>query len=356
MITTKKSLLGQHNELDIFKYEIKNSNGFQVDVINYGCIITGIHVKNKNGKIENVVLGYNKLSEYENDKAAFGCLVGRTAGRTENGQFKINDKEYQLYLNNNKNSLHGGSSKLSKKVYSSEVIDNGVVFKYISENMDGGYPGELQIEAKYVVTDKNELIIEYKAISTEDTYVNLTNHTYFNLSGQEDNGDFRENGSEQYLIINSDYVYELNENMIPTWNMIDVKNTIFDFNNENPRKIKDGLLQSHSQFEITSGYDHPFLLNKRNNETEYAAKLISQESGISMEVYTNQNAIVFYSGNFVDIVRPVGASENEKYYGICLEAQNVPNAINSNNKEIVENAILKKDEEYIWKSKWKFNI
>ena len=219
---------------------------------------------------------------------------------------------------------------------------------YISPDMEEGYPGNLNVSIKYTIEENSTLKMEYQAVSDKDTYVNLTNHSYFNLSGCEieNNESFRENGAKQTLKINAEKFLELDSNMIPR-NVKDVKSSIFDFRSY--RIIEEGLLEGHEQFLITRGYDHPFILDKSSKEFSVDASLYSQTSGIKMDIITNQESLVFYSGNFLKFA-------NERYIGIALETQAIPNKINSSDISEKEMQILKKGDKYYSETFLKFSI
>lgn len=190
MINVEKSLFGKYEGQDVYKYELKNSDGFQVNVLNFGGIITEIFVKNKEGQLKNVVLGYAEFEEYIDNSAYPGAIIGRTAGRIENGIFSIDGIIYDLNKNNGENSLHGGNKGLNTKIFNVRELGNGIELSYKSPHMEEGYPGNVNFEICYLINESNHLTVEYKAVSDRKTYINLTNHTYFNLSGDmEKNGD-----------------------------------------------------------------------------------------------------------------------------------------------------------------------
>ena len=223
MINVEKSLFGKYEGQDVYKYELKNSNGFQVNILNFGGIITEIFVKNREGQFKNVVLGYENFEDYVGNGAYPGSIIGRTAGRIGNGIFSIDGIIYDLNKNNGENSLHGGNKGLNTKIFNVRELGNGIELSYKSPHMEEGYPGNVNFEICYLINESNHLTIEYRAVSDRKTYINLTNHTYFNLSG-----DMEKNGDDQILKIDSDQICELSENMIPTGNFIDVSDTVFD--------------------------------------------------------------------------------------------------------------------------------
>lgn len=363
MITVKKELFSLIKDSEIYKYQIKNENGFQVNVLNYGGTITEIYVKDNNGQLKNIVLGYKNFEKYVNNGSYAGMLVGRTAGRIENAQFTIDDILYKLEKNNGENNLHGGINGFSNKILKGEIIENGVQFYGESLHLEEGFPGNLQLKVKYVVTEDNKLIIEYNCVSDKNTYVNLTNHSYFNLSG-----DMSENGDEQNLIIDANNVCELKEGLIPTGKLLDVnkdENKIFDLRKGIKIKegIEKGILEKNEQFNITRAYDHPFVLN--NNDLKSPQVVLSSEkSGITMEIYTTEKVAVVYTGNFLEDVivfdsiydentKTVNDTKNKRYLGVAIETQNYPNGINEKN---FPECILEANKEYKSKTEYKFFI
>ena len=358
MVLVSKEIFGEINGIEINKYKIINDNKFQISIINYGAIITEIITKNKKGKFVNVVLGHDSFEKYKINDAYIGAIIGRTAGRTAKGKFKIGKESYTLNINNGNNSLHGGNEGFDKKIFDVEIIENGLLLKYISPDMEEGYPGTLNVTIKYTLDENNVFTMEYHAISDKDTYVNLTNHSYFNLSGQEiinnKNSSFQENGEKQLLKINADTFLELDSDMLGKFKK-NVDGTIFDFREY--KVIEDGLIEGDDQFQITNGYDHPFILDKQLNNFGVNASLYSKKSGIKMDIITNQESLIFYSGNFLEFANEIVEGEpNENYIGIALESQAIPNKINSLDLKESENQVLKKGEIYFSKTLLKFSI
>lgn len=349
MIKVEKIFFGKHEEKEIYKYGLKNGNGFQVNILNLGGIITEIYVNDKNGESKNVVLGYDSLEKYIDNPAYPGAVIGRTAGRIKNGCFSVDGTVYNLYKNNGQNSLHGGSRGLNSKIFDVRELCDGIELFYESPHLEEGYPGNVNFKICYTVSEDNCLTVTYEAESDRKTYVNLTNHTYFNLSGE-----ISENGDEQILKIDSDKVCELGEGLIPTGLFINVENTAFDF--RKALSIKEGMEKGHSQFDITRAYDHPFVLNSNKIGKIPQVTLYSNYSGINMEVYTTENTAVIYTGNYLDEV-PVFYSKrgnlekNKRYMGVTVETQDYPNGINEGNFGV---KLLEKGEKYIQKTIFKF--
>ena len=317
--------------------ELTNKNGLQMKVMGYGATLTSLKVPLKNGDLVDVVLGFDTLEAYMqsfNLESApyFGATVGRYAGRINNGFFSLNGKAFDLNKNNNNNSLHGGNFGFSQKIWQVKNVKEGknpaITFAYFSPDGEENYPGGLSVEITYMVSEDNELIIEYKAISTEDTIVNLTHHSYFNLDGHD--SDIL----EQELIVNSQKMLETTDQNSPTGRFLDLENKPFDFNQ--PKKCPSKI-------------DATFVLEKEN---EFAASLFNKKNNLKMTVYTNQPGVHIYVGG--NCFNTLKGKENANYHtlsGICFETQNFPDAPNH---EHFPNAILKKGEIYYHKTIYKF--
>lgn len=363
MISIEKELFGKHKDFEVYKYKIRNANGFQVNILNYGGTITQIYTKDRTGNLTNVVLGYKDFEKYKENKAYPGMIIGRTSGRIENAQFEIEGTTYMLAKNNGENSLHGGNEGFSSKIFDVTLLETGIELSYKSPHMEEGYPGNFYIKVRYTITENDTLTIEYEGFGDKNTYINLTNHGYFNLSG-----DLKENGDEQILTVKSDYICELKEGLIPTGKFLkvsDKENEIFDF--RNGKKIKEGIekgeKEKNYQFKITRAYDHPFKLNWCGIEEEPQIKLKSLYSGIELDIFTTEKVAVIYTGNFLDDVEPFDishirpknkkiAEKNRRYLGVAIETQDYPNGINEKN---FENKILKKGEKYYSKTVFSFS-
>lgn len=323
----------------VSSYELINNNGFNVKIINYGATITSIKTPLKNGEIIDVVLGFDTLDDYIKSyefagSPYFGAIVGRYAGRINQGLFSLNNKKYQLDKNHNNHSLHGGNSGFSQKIWEVKNVsyeeNPSITLSYFSPNNEGNFPGDLTVELKYTLSEENKLIIEYKATTTEDTIINLTNHSYFNLDGHS------KTVSNQDLFVNSHKILETDTENIPTGYILKVNNCPFDFSatRKCPSKI-----------------DTSFVLN---NENEIAASLFSESNNLKMIVYTNQPSVHIYVGGNCDA--RIKCKENTAYNplsGICFETQNFPDAPNHFH---FPTAVLKKGETYLHKTIYKFEI
>jgi aldose 1-epimerase len=322
---------------EILSFELSNKNGMKVTIINYGATITSLQIPTAAGKLVDVVLGFDSLESYlasYNLPSApyFGTTVGRYAGRINKGIFTLNDKTYQLTTNNGENALHGGTTGFGEKAWNVSNLTSGdnpsITLSLLSENLEENYPGELHVELTYTLTEENELKLEYKAVSTEDTIINLTHHSYFNLDGH--------NASvlNQTMFIDTAKMLEKNESNIPTGKFTDLTAHEFDF-----RKQKD----------CPESIDNSFVIDAKN---EIAAQLFSSKNNLKMSVYTNQPSVhIYVGGNCFGILK---GKENTEYHttsGICFETQNFPDAPNQKH---FPNSVLKKGEEYHQETVYKF--
>lgn len=342
-----KVLVGEFNKRKVESYSLKNSKGFGINVLNYGGIITDILVPDKNGIIENVVMKYKDINAYKENPSYYGALIGRTSGRIADGRVILNDNVLELNKNYGVNQGHGGTIGFSKKFL--DVITNAneeeayIEFNYLSPSGEEGYPGNLNLKVRYTITEKNELKLSYKATSDEDTLVNLTNHSYFNLSG-----NCKEDILSHYLYIDSDFLVELNEKEVPTGEIIEIEGTPFDFTN--PKTIGRDIEEDDYQLKIGQGYDHCWILNGGD---DVKIRLYHKKSGRQMDVYTNQNSVVLYSLNFPDEeVLECNKTANRRD-ALAIETQSPP--IGENNI-FAKYSILKKGEEYNKETIYKFSI
>ncbi|MDI9216824.1 aldose epimerase family protein [Clostridium tertium] len=342
-----KVSIGEFNGRAVESYNLRNSKGFGINVLNYGAILTDLLVPDKNGVIENVVLKYQDLNKYEENPSYYGALIGRTAGRIANGKVHLNDNVLYFNKNYGVNQGHGGNIGFSKKFFEIETYANEneayVELYYLSPSGEEGYPGNLNLTVRYTITEDNEFKISYKAISDEDTLVNLTNHSYFNLSG-----NCKEDILSHYLYIDSDFLIELNENSVPTGEIINIEGTPFDFTN--PKTIGRDIEEDDYQLKIGQGYDHPWILNGGN---DIKLKLYHKASGRQMDVYTNQNSVVLYSLNFPDDELLECGKKPARRDALAIETQCPP--IGEDNI-FVKYSILRKGEEYDKETIYKFSI
>lgn len=325
---------------------IRNKNDLWVKLINYGAAITEILVPDKDGRIENIVLTYEDVEDYITNSAYFGATIGRTSGRIGNGQFILDDKIYELNRNYGVNHGHGGPKGFSFKVWDYKIKEDDdkiqVEFTYLSKDMDENYPGNLQVKVRYTLKNTNELIIEYEGETDKKTLCNLTNHSYFNLSG-----DYKRKVTDQYLKISSKSFLELDSNNIPTGKFINVYGTPMDFNDF--KTIGRDIYKSYEQLNMTGGYDHTWMLDKENNQIEMQDKI----SGRKMTISTTYPSVVVYSYNFPNNERLKSGRIGRKHDGICFETQYEPNGINNGK---LNSAILDIEKKYYERTELKFSI
>lgn len=291
-------------EIKVYKLENKF---LKVEFLNLGAIIKKIELKDKNGDMKNVVLAYEDVEKYRENPAYLGAIIGRTAGRIKNGDLNLTDVIYKLDINNNGNTLHGGKISISHRFWSVETIENGLCFSIKSHNLDNGYPANVEIKVSYILNN-NELLIKYFATADRLTYLNLTNHSYFNLSGNTNNTIY-----EDILKIDSDYLIGIDKNFIPC-KIINLDNNIFDF--KNSKKLKEFFKADDEQKSLANnGIDHPYIFNNKIGKLE----IENLETEIKMSVETNNPAVVIYTANYL---QDIGF---KKHSAICFETQEVPN-------------------------------
>ena len=314
------------NGENIYKYLLANGS-CEIEVISYGGIITSIKVPDKNNNLIDVVLGFETLDPYLKDHPYFGAIVGRYANRIDNGKFTINNMDYNLPINNNGTSLHGGIKgfdKVNWDVVSYDSEKNRYIkLNYLSRDMEEGYPGNLNIYVTYTLTDDNELRVKYEAETDKTTVLNLTQHTYFNLSG-ESSGDILDHKLE----LDADSFLPVNEKIIPTGEIKNVEGTPFDF--RKGKKIGKDLYKQDDQLLLGNGYDHCWVLNDYNKELRKISEVKSEDSKIQMEVFTDLPGVQLYIGNFLDgsLISKQGMSYIKRS-GFCLETQYFPNSPNT---------------------------
>lgn len=330
-------------------YTLTNSKGFTAKVTDYGAKLVSVVVPDKNGKLADVVLGYDSLSQYLHGDAYFGATVGRYANRIANGKFTLYNKTYELALNNGVNHLHGGPGGFHSVLWKSEIIEkNGqqaLRLSYLSPDGEEGYPGNLEVEVIYSWSNTNELRIDYAATTDKDTYVNLTNHALFNLQGAGE-GDIL--GHE--LMIKALKYTPVDSTLIPTGSIDSVSGTAFDFNTA--VAIGKRINDPDGQLLIGKGYDHNWVLNN-DTITDAAASLFDPVSGRFMLIFTSEPGIQFYSGNFLDGSQKGHDKKPYKHrFGLALETQHFPDSPNHPN---FPSTLLKKGEKYAQTTIYKFS-
>lgn len=311
----------------IDQYVLTNANGMEVKIITYGGIITSIRVPDRSGQMGNVVLGFDQLSGYEAKTPYFGAIIGRYGNRIGRAKFTLNGTDYTLATNDGPNSLHGGKKGFDKQVWAAKETrsDSGVALElsYLSPDGEEGYPGNLSVKVVYTLTDQNEIRIDYRATTDKTTVVNLTNHSYFNLAGNGSGSVY-----DHIMHINADHYNPVDEGLIPTGELSLVEGTPFDF--RAPKRIGAGIRSSNPQMVIARGYDHNFVLNQNKTASlTFTARAYDPSSGRTMEVWTSEPAVQFYTGNFLDGTL-IGSSGGLYRQGdaFCLETQHFPDSPN----------------------------
>lgn len=325
MKVSKRSLnLGEHEVQEI---TLENTNGVSVSFLTYGGIITRIMVPDKEGCLDNIVLAYENYMDYLNNPGYLGSIIGRTAGRIRNAQFTIDGRKYTLAKNYGENSGHGGNRGFDKHFYSCEILEmeNSVnaQLSRVSPHLEEGYPGELHVTVKYSLSEENTFTIEYHGTSSENTLFNMTNHSYFNLSGS-----FRESIKYHELFIDADHFAEIDETKAPTGVLTSVQDTPFDF--RFMREIGEEMSTENEQLKIANGYDHAFLL-KKNPGTK--VRLAHRHTGRVMEIETDNQAVVVYTQNYAQGQIIQDGSVLEPCRSIALEVQKLPIGVNEVFKE-----------------------
>ena len=337
---------------EVYEFTLKNNAGMTVKIINYGAAIKEIHVPDKNGKFADVVGGYDSLDSYVNGDGYQGALIGRVGNRIANGHFCLDGREYSLLINNGPNHLHGGEFGFNAKVWDYEMTDSSepsLLLSYTSPDMEEGYPGKLEVSVRYTLSADNALKIEYSATTDRKTPVNLTNHTYFNLSGYN-------SGSvhSHVLTIDAETYLPTNENLIPTGEFKNVEDTPFDF--RTPKEIGRDINLDFIDLTIAGGYDH--CMNFTGGASKDPVKrieLYDPSSKRAMEVYTDQPCVQFYSGNFLTNEKypfKKGYAQSPQTF-VCLETQKMPDSVNHPN---FTNVWLLPNEEYTHTTIYKFTV
>jgi len=302
-------------------FTLKNRNGVTAKVITYGATLTELLVPDKQGKLADVVLGFDDLRDYEKNSPYFGATIGRYANRIAGAEFKLNGTTYKLAKNDGKfnNTLHGGWKGFDKRVWQAHAQKTArgasVTFSYVSADMEEGFPGTLKASVTYTLTDDNELELEYTAVSDQPTPINLTNHAYFNLSGAGSG-----NILDHLLWIDADKYLPIDDQMIPTGEQAKVTGTPFDFNK--PTAIGERIAAVTNR-----GYDHNFILPWSEAEPKLVAEVKDPKSGRKMQISTTEPGLQFYSGNWLDEPIPGIGGIYKRYDAFCLETQHYPDSL-----------------------------
>ena len=330
-------------------YVLTNANGVEVTLTNYGGRIVSVMVPDREGNMKDVVLGFDNVDDYVNVDNNFGATIGRYGNRIANGKITVEGVEYQLPQNNFGHTLHGGFEGFDKKVFQAEQInDQTVVFSYLSEDGEANFPGNLDVKVTMTLTDDNAIDLQYEATTDKETVVNLTNHTYFNLSGDGNNtilGDL--------LTIHADAFTPVDDTFMTIGEIAPVEGTPMDF--RTPAAIGERIDQyDYEQLKNGDGYDHNWVLNTGGDVTQVAATVYSPVTGIQLDVYTNEPGVQVYTGNFLDgTVTGKNGAVYAKRNAICLETQKYPD---SPNKPDWPSPYLKPGEKYSSRCIYKFSV
>jgi aldose 1-epimerase len=347
---TKKEFGTLSSGEKVYLYILMNSNGMSAEIINYGASVVSLRVPDVNGKIADVILGYDNLEGYINGNAFMGGIVGRYGNRINKGQFVLDGKKYQVTVNNGNNHLHGGVKGFHKVFWSGEKIESdtpAVMLTYVSRDGEEGYPGTVTITVQYNLTKENALEINYKAVTDKPTIINPTSHCYFNLTGSPHNTILN-----HLVMINAEQFTPINDESITTGELKNVEDTPMDF--RKPTEIGSHIDENDIQLKNGKGYDLNWVLNKNYGQIGLAASVYDPESGRFMEVFTDQPGIQFYSGNNLNGTIKGKAGIYYKYRtALCLECQHFPD---SPNKKNFPSVILRSGEIYRQTTIYKFSV
>ncbi|MBR5351235.1 MAG: galactose mutarotase [Prevotella sp.] len=338
---------GKHTDL----FLLKNSQGNEVAVTNYGGAIVAIMVPDKNGKYANVIQGHDNIQDVINSPEPFlSTLIGRYGNRIKEGKFQLNGKEYQLAINNGPNALHGGPKGFHAQVWDAEQMNDATVTMcYVSPYLEEGYTGELKTIVTFTFTDENELVISYLATTNKKTIVNLTHHGFFSLAGIADPTPTID---DLLCEINADFYIPIDENSIPTGEILKVEGTPFDFRRE--KAVGQDIDADNEQIKNGAGYDHCFVLNKKEaGDLSFAARITDPNSGRWMEVYTTEPGVQVYTDNWADGYKGQHGATFPRRSAICFEAQHFPD---SPNRSYFPSVVLTPESHYTQKTIYKFGV
>jgi aldose 1-epimerase len=338
-----KSAFGNIDGKEVSLYTLTNSKGNQVKITTYGGIVTSWTFPDKNGTKGSIVVGFDSLDPYLQKPPYFGALIGRYGNRIAKGQFKIDTATYTLATNDGQNHLHGGNKGFDKVVWDAAIVNDTVptlLLTYLSKDGEEGYPGNLKVNVRYTLTNDDELEIEYNAETDKPTYVNLTQHNYYNLSGDVNNTIL-----DHSLWIDADNYTPVDSTLIPTGEIKSVKGSPFDF-------VKTEKIGARID-SVKGGYDHNWVLNKKDANLSLVATLSDATTGRKMDVYTTEPGLQFYSGNFLDgkFINHDGKKVNHRT-ALCLETQHFPN---SPNQPSFPSTLLMPREKYHTVTKYKLS-
>ncbi len=332
-------------------YILRNKEGNEVAITNYGGAIVAIMVPDRKGNLANIIQGHDNIQDViDSPEPYLSTLIGRYGNRIAKGRFQLKGKVYSLPINNGPNSLHGGKNGFNTKVWdATQINEHAIVLKYTSPYGEEGFTGELDVWVAYTLTDNNELIIKYSAKTNKKTIINLTHHGFFSLAGLANPTPPIDDLECQ---INADFFLPIDETSIPTGEILKVAETPFDF--RTPKPIGQDIDADHEQIRHGSGYDHCFVLNKKEEgELSFAARIRDPKSGRTMEVYTTEPGVQVYTDNWADGYKGQHGATFPRRSAICFEAQHFPD---SPNHPYFPSVILEPGREYTQKTIYKFGI
>lgn len=321
---SSKRLFGiTKNGEEVYAYEIANKNGMRAEIIDYGAILVSLYVPNSDGEVEDVVLGYDNIAQYEENGCFFGATIAPSANRIGNAKFTIDGVDYAVDVNDGPNNLHTHFDNGShKKIWDVTESEHSVTFTLKMPDMENGFPGNKELTVVYLLTDDNELKLIYTGSSDKNTLMNPTNHTYFNLSGQASGKKILDN---ILTLKASNYTY-IAPGAIPTGEITPVAGTVMDFTKG--RRVGDDIDADFEQLVLTKGYDHNFVIDDYNGELQFIAKVEDKEAKRTMEVYTDLPGVQFYAGNCISPQKGKGGAAYDVRSALCLETQYFPDSIN----------------------------
>lgn len=332
---------------EVTLFSITNKNNVTATVMDFGAILVNLFVPDKNGEVKDLVLGFDNVEGYYKNPGYFGSTIGRNSNRIANSKFELNGVTYNVDKNEDPNNLHGGFNGYNARMWSAETVgDNAVKFSLMSPDLDQGFPGNFEVSVTYTLTDDNEVNIHYEGVSDKDTVANLTNHSYFNLSGHNSGSML-----DHSLWLKASNYTPVVAGAIPTGEIASVKGTPMDFTTA--KVIGDDIEADFEQLKLTSGFDHNYVIDREDDSVILVAKVEDAKSGRAMEVYTDCVGIQFYAGNFINTDGDV-CKDNTVYKkrdALALETQFFPNTVN---EKSFPSCILKAGEKYDTTTIYKF--
>lgn len=351
--TMEHIILEQFGKLNdstsVMKYTLKNSNGMEVAITNFGGHILSIKVPDKDGVFADITHSCDSLEQYIKGNF-FGPITGRFANRIAKGEFVLDGKTYSIFKNNGPNSLHGGKLGFDKKIWAAAIVDGEepvLKLSYTSPDMEEGFPGKLDITVSYTLQKDNAIRIDYEAVTDKPTVINLTNHAYFNLAGYNGNNDIL----DHELTIYANKITPVDNTLIPTGELTDVAGTPFDF--QKPAKIGERINDNtNEQIKIGGGYDHNFVFTDTTKSLKLGAEVTDPKSGRSMQMFTTEPAVQLYTANFLRGSTGKGGVKYQKRSGFCLETQHYPDSPNQPN---FPTTVLRPGEKFVSTTVYKFS-